>query len=645
MAEQLRVLLVEDSADDALLILRQLRKGDFDVISTRVDTPAALTEALASQPWDIVLSDYTMPHFNGLAALRLVRQSHPDLPFVLVSGAVGEEAAAEVMRSGAGDVILKDKLTRLLPAVQRELREAETFRQRLQAEKALHASEQRFRALIDQAGDAYYLSDTDGRLLEVNEYACQSLGYTRDELLAMTVSDVDPEAQGARHQETIWENLTPGDPITLETTHRRKDGTTFPVEVRAVLVELEGQQYVQGLARDITARRQAEAENARLEARLRQAHKMEAIGTLAGGIAHDFNNILTAILGYTDLLREDLPLGSEARAKLEEVAKASNRAKELVKHILAFSRSQTYNQEPLLITLLVKEVVKLLRASIPTTIEIRQRLAPNCPMIMADPTQIHQVLVNLCTNAAQALEQTGGVIELTLDKTEITASGTGRRLGLAAGHYLCLSVADNGPGIAPEAMEHIFEPYFTTKAFGKGTGMGLAVVHGIVKNCGGAIEVVSHLGQGATFHLYFPAIVAEPVPEAKEVALPPTGTERILFVDDEEALVQLGKAMFASLGYQVTAMANSQEALELFRKMPAAFDLVITDQAMPKIAGLELARAVMAIRPDIPVVLYTGYSAVVDEDKAKAAGIRAFVQKPLDRNEFARMVRRILDGA
>ncbi|MFZ5763523.1 MAG: response regulator [Thermodesulfobacteriota bacterium] len=648
MAVPLRILQIEDSEDDALLVLRHLRKGgEYDVIARRVETPAELAEALAGESWDLVLSDYAMPHFNGLEALRLIQRASPDLPFILVSGAVGEEAAADIMRAGAGDVILKDKLSRLLPAVARELREAETRRRQRLAETALQESELRFRTLVDQAGDGFFLSDLTGRFVEVNEQACLSLGYSRQELLALTVYDIDADARRLRHRETIWEHMVAGDPITIETIHRRKDGTTFPVEVRLVLVEMEGKAYVQGLARDITERRRAAENNERLEAQLRQAQKMEAIGTLAGGIAHDFNNILTAIIGYAELLRYDLVPGSEASAKLEEIAKASNRARELVRHILTFSRNKASHREPLQVEPLVKEAVKLLRATIPTTIDIRQHLAPDCPMVLADPTQLHQVVVNLCTNAAQAMEHQGnGTIDLSLTCEEIRDNERAGRLGIESGRYLCLAVRDNGPGIAPEVMEHIFEPYFTTKEFGKGTGMGLAVVHGIVRGCGGGVEVQSEPGQGAVFRLYFPAVEAAVEPPAANKEEPaPGGSERLLFVDDEEMLVRLARSLFTGLGYRVTAMTSSLEALTLFRQNPAAFDCIVTDQTMPALSGLAFAREALAIRPDIPVVLCTGYSAVVDEDKAKDAGIRAFVQKPLVRNDIARVLRRALDGS
>ncbi|MDP3029139.1 MAG: GAF domain-containing protein, partial [Deltaproteobacteria bacterium] len=362
-----------------------------------------------------------------------------------------------------------------------------------------------------------------------------------------------------------------------------------------------------------------------------QIQKMEAIGTLAGGIAHDFNNILTAIIGYTELAREAAPEGSRVQAHLQEVFRAGMRAKDLVQQILIFSRQSKQEQKPLQTDSIVKEGLKLLRASIPTTIEIRPNIERECGTVLGDPTQIYQVLVNLCTNAAHAMGEKGGVLEVSLMNVDLDADAVAQHPGLKPGLYVRLTVNDTGHGMDRAVMEQIFHPFFTTKGPGEGTGMGLAVVHGIVKSHGGAITVDSEPGRGATFHVYFPRIERGRAPEAEAAASVPTGSERILFVDDEKALVDMIKQMIESLGYKVAGRTSSIEALEAFRAQPDKFDLVITDQTMPNMTGKMLAKELLRIRPDIPIILCTGYSELITEEKAKAMGIRELVMKPVVR--------------
>jgi nitrogen-specific signal transduction histidine kinase/ActR/RegA family two-component response regulator len=392
----------------------------------------------------------------------------------------------------------------------------------------------------------------------------------------------------------------------------------------------------QGIVRDVT-------ETKKLETQLRQAHKIEAIGTLAGGIAHDFNNILTAIIGYTELTREDLPEGSRMQSNMQEVLKAGIRARDLIGHIMAFSRQDEGQRRPVQIGLIVKEVLKLLRASLPTTIDIRQDIKSQSDLISGDPTEIHQVLMNLSTNAGHAMREKGGVLEVRLVDEDLDAGAASQHPDLKPGPYLTLTVSDTGCGMDPEVMERIFEPYFTTKEVGEGTGMGLAVVYGIVESHGGAVTVDSTPGKGTTFQVFFPIIQTEEVEEVGIVEPLPTGRERVLFVDDEKALVDIGKQILERLGYEVAARTSSIEALEAFKAQPHRFDLVITDQTMPNMTGEDLAKELMRIRPDISVILCTGYSHMISEDKAKAMGIRGFIMKPILRRDIAYTIRRVLD--
>ena len=392
---------------------------------------------------------------------------------------------------------------------------------------------------------------------------------------------------------------------------------------------------------------QSKIEKHKLEAKLRQAHKMEAIGTLAGGIAHDFNNILTAILGYTELAIGDIDNPKNLRKDLDEVFKGGNRAKELVKQILAFSHKSAKQLEPLRVQIVIKEVLQLLRSSIPTTIEIKQNIDPDCEIVLADPTQIHQVIMNLCTNAYQAMRETGGILTISLQAINFSKKDVGTEMHLEPGSYLKLDISDTGVGIPKEVKDRIFEPYFSTKEKGEGTGLGLAVVHGIIINLKGDITVYSEPERGTTFTVYLPVAETEVKIGPKENLTKslPTGSEHILLVDDDEVIVNLNKTLLEKLGYRVTALASSVEALASFQKNQNDFDLVITDMTMPKITGKELAEQLLAIRPNLPIILCTGYSDLIDEQEAKAMGIRDYVMKPFNNKDFVITIRKVLDGS
>jgi PAS domain S-box-containing protein len=383
-------------------------------------------------------------------------------------------------------------------------------------------------------------------------------------------------------------------------------------------------------------------ERAQIEAQLRQAQKMEALGTLSGGIAHDFNNILAAVIGFTELLEGHAAKGSRDARHLYRIMEAAIRGRDLVRQMLAFSRKTEQEKKPLPASSIVKETVKLLRATTPSTIGIRVNTLSEA-LILGDPTQIQQVIMNLCTNAAYAMQEKGGSLDIELSDYSVSPSN-GDPQGIDPGQYVRLSVRDTGTGISPDIMDKIFDPFFTTKKLGEGTGLGLSVVHDIVKQHDGYITVMSEPGKGSTFTVYFPQITGGPEANAAHDDEIPTGSERILFVDDEEALVEMGEDILAELGYEVTSRMNGREALALLKSDPSRFDLVITDQTMPEMTGIELAKEVLAIRPDMPIIMCTGFSYVVDADKARAAGIKAFAMKPLTKREIARTIRKVLDG-
>jgi len=434
-----------------------------------------------------------------------------------------------------------------------------------------------------------------------------------------------------------WEDLKTKGSLVLETQHRHKDGSIFPVEMVVNYLKYGDREFNCAFVRDISDRKE-------IELRLQQAQKMEAIGTLAGGIAHDFNNILGIILGYADLAKDDAAPDSKFSQDLDRVLQAGERAKGLVQQILAFSRQTKVEKVPLSPQPLISEAVKMLRSSIPTTIDIQTDICQDCGAIDADPTQLHQILMNLCTNAYHAMEETGGVLKVELKIAESLPPELVKKGKETDASFLKLSVSDTGHGIGPDIREKIFDPFFTTKGPGRGTGMGLATVYGIVADYGGAITADSQPGEGTAFHIYLPQSKQEPSVMSSQEAGIPTGEEHILFVDDEEMLLEVARSVLEKLGYQVTTEQNSVEALKMFTKHPNDFDLVITDQTMPAMTGLELARKMLRIR-QIPIILCTGYSSLVDEDVARSQDIKAFVYKPLTKSNLAIMTRKVLDAS
>lgn len=425
----------------------------------------------------------------------------------------------------------------------------------------------------------------------------------------------------------------------------RMDGSTFAIEVKSDFIrDADGHPTnMVFIVRDISERKQIEQEKRNLQAQLLQAQKMEAIGTLAGGIAHDFNNILGAVLGFTEMARDTLPPGSFAVKSLDKVLEASQRAATLVKQILTFSRQTGIERVPLLPGHIVKEAINLIRPSLPSTIAIKQPVDTATKPIFADPTQVHQILLNLCTNAFHAMEQTGGALEIALNDCELSQTDLQQHPEVHPGNFVVLSVSDTGTGIDPDVWGRIFDPYFTTKAVGKGSGLGLSIVHGIVTGYGGFITSENNLGSGTVFRVYFPAIDQEIVLEDKPVEVLQSGTEHILFVDDEEMLADLGKATLEHLGYTVTMRTSSLEALTVFQDCPDHFDAVITDQTMPGMTGMNLVRQILKIRPNMPIILCTGYSTLISEEQAKAEGVQGFAMKPLSKDMMATLLRTVLD--
>ena len=506
--------------------------------------------------------------------------------------------------------------------------------ERRQMETLLSESEERYRRLFETANDGILLLDKcAGNITHANPAVTAMLGYSKEECIGGKLQDIGFSHDMDNFQKIMHTLDTIGIIQYDDVPAKTKAGQTLFVDMYLV----DRASLVQCNIRNIT-------ESKKLLAELLRAQKLESIGVLAGGIAHDFNNILSAIIGYSELAYVKIETDSEVKAYIQGVLTAAERAKSLVKQIMAFSRQDKEEKRPVQIGLIVKEVLKFIRASVPTTIDIRENIQSRS-LILADPTRIHQVLMNLCTNAAHAMREKGGILEVTLSDVEIGSGFASAHPEIQPGFSTRLTISDTGHGMTPQVMGRIFDPFFTTKIKGEGTGLGLSVVHGIVKDCGGIITVNSEPDKGTNFHLYFPVIESKVEEKPAKDTVIPTGIERILVVDDEASLVDIAQKILAALGYTVDGRTSSLEALKLFKAMPDKFDLVITDMTMPQMTGDRLAKALIKIRPDIPVILCTGFSEMITKERAEAMGIKAFLMKPPLKEEMAHTIRRVLDEA
>ncbi len=529
------------------------------------------------------------------------------------------------------------------------------------------------RGLIEAARDAIVSVDREGRILLWNPAAEEIFGYARGETDNRRLEDlIVPEGSRRLFEGALSGSM--GKDVELEL--KKRDGTLFPAEISASVVTKEGENPVHTIiVKDVTERRQAgealrdaldklelrvqertaelqraydslrvaSEESKRLESQLRQAHKMEAMGTLAGGIAHDFNNILAGIIGFAEMIHEDTDPESPARRRLELILKGAYRGRDLVQQILTFSRRIDEKKEPVELNGVIDEGLKLLRPALPSTIEVRRTGVGEECFVLASPVQMHQVLVNLCANAAHAMEAAGGVLEIGLKAFHLGNRDAPPSPGMEPGDYVVLSVSDTGCGMDKEMLKRIFDPFFTTKDKGKSTGLGLSVVHGIVESCGGHVTVESEAGKGTRFLVYLPRLDDSNIHEAEDVRETREGKGCILFVDDEEILVELNRDRLERLGYEVVATTSSEEALKLFKEEPVKFDLLITDQTMPHLTGVDLSREVLALRPKMPIIICTGHSEAVSPETVEKEGIKELLMKPLSRSDLDQAIHRVLD--
>jgi len=646
------ILIVDDFPSNLELLTDILRTEGY-AVRPASNGEQALREVEARLP-DLILLDIRMPGIDGYEICRRLKTSENTrgIPVIFISGATAPLDKVKSFSVGGVDHISKpfdasEVLVRVATQltlwktkktlIEKNLQLQQEINERNRVEEALRKSEEKYRDLVENINDVIYEIDELGTVTYVSPVVESMSGYTPAEMTGRNVFDFIHAEDKPRMKKQI-QKLLSGAVEPSQYRFLKKSGEVMWCRSSSRLFFENG--HPQGLRGAITEVTQM----VELEAELRQAQKMEAIGTLAGGIAHDFNNILFPIIGLSELLMEDLPWESREYENVSEIYKAARRASDLVKQILSFSRQAENIKMPVRIQKILKESIKLARATIPSNIKITQSIQNNCALVMADQTQIHQIAINLITNAYHAVEQEGGGIFIALRESAIAGKAI-EGTTLEPGNYAVISISDTGCGIESTVMGKIFQPYFTTKKQGKGTGLGLSVVYGIVKGHGGDIRVTSSIGKGTTFEVYLPLLKdASDSTAPEKSAIYEMGIERILLVDDEEPIVRLEQMTLERLGYRITARTSSVEALEAFRANPTAFDLVITDMTMPNMTGDQLARELMAIRPDIPVIICTGFSEKMSPEKADSLGIRGFLMKPVIKSEMARTVRNVLDA-
>lgn len=552
------------------------------------------------------------------------------------------EAYMPVLKGGRGAMYLFGTASALLDSKGNVVGAIESMRDitdRRGVEEALTQAEEKYRSIFENAKEGIYQTTLGGRFISVNPAFAHILGFNSPEEVLETLTDIPNQlyVDSSRRIELLRGVAERGSVHEFEVQFFRKSGSIAWVNLNmhAIRDSRGNIAYLEGTIWDISDRKA-------LESKLAHAQKMEAIGTLAGGIAHDFNNILAAIIGYTELTVHRLQNESLLRY-LEQVLRSCDRARNLVSQILTFSRRAEPEMRPLDMALLAQEVIKMLRATLPSTIQISVKIAPEACIVLGDPTQMHQIMMNLCTNAAHAMHERNGILEIALENVTVTQQMKCHLHDLLPGTYVRLTVADTGTGIPSTIIDRIFDPFFTTKDRGQGTGLGLSVVYGIVKDCGGTITVDSKPGIGSAFSVFLPSITDTAEAEKESIEVSRSGNERILFVDDENAIVALARAMLQDLGYRVVVTRSSTKALKIFREHPEQFDLIITDMTMPAMTGVDLAREVLRIRPGMSIILCTGYSERISEEQAKALGIKEYVMKPFTLGDLSKVVRKALD--
>ena len=634
-------MIIEDSECDALLVVRRLQRSGFDPVWKRVQAAESLREALVEQNWDIAFCDHSMPGFGSRDALAIVQEQRPDIPLVILSGAIREEDAVVAMQAGAVDYVGKDNLTRLIPVVERELRAAQERRARQAAEAAQRESQARKSAMLDSALDCIVTIDHEGRLFEWNPAAEKTFGLRRSEVIGRELAElIIPLALRERHRQGLERYLSSGQSSLLgrrtEMTALRADGTEFPMELSIMRVPTDGPPIFMGFIRDITERKQ-------LEEQLRQFQKMESIGQLAAGVAHDFNNILAVIQGHTDMILGGMVEGNDAEESLKQVSAAAKRAASLTRQLLAFSRKQQMQAQDTNLNEVVSGITKMLARLLGADVALEFVPEPDLPATCCDVAMMEQVLLNLSVNARDAMPG-GGQLKIRTIARRIHEAEVQRGHEARTGWFVCLSVTDTGCGIAPEILPRIFEPFFTTKEVGKGTGLGLATVYGIVKQQQGWIEVESAVGRGTTFNVFLPASFRAAASPWEPICSARGRGETILIAEDEPALRRLAARILRNLGYQVLEAATGMEAIQVWEQHGKKVDLLLTDLVMPDgVSGRELAKSLETRESSLRVIYTSGHAPETRETVFVFRGGINFLQKPYQAQTLAKAIRDCLD--